>query len=186
MKAKQDDVIKEREKRIAQKKAEKEQKKKEELEAKKAEKELQKKQIRALSFLGDEEDDEDQEENDEQEDKDLNEPKIKKEEMEVEDEANSTDICIKEQSSDSDNDDDSKEPPSKIKKIIGKKNPDVDTSFLPDRDREEQENQLREQLRQVCRSCFISQLSLIICLEFLSFLFLSSIGMGSPTRETEK
>ncbi|KAL1460701.1 hypothetical protein WDU94_012655 [Cyamophila willieti] len=29
-----------------------------------------------------------------------------------------------------------------------KKNPDVDTSFLPDREREEQENQLREELRQ--------------------------------------
>ena len=28
------------------------------------------------------------------------------------------------------------------------KNPDVDTSFLPDRHREEDENQLREQLRQ--------------------------------------
>lgn len=33
-----------------------------------------------------------------------------------------------------------------IKKI--RKNPDVDTSFLPDREREEQENQLREELRQ--------------------------------------
>lgn len=34
-----------------------------------------------------------------------------------------------------------------VKKKI-KKNPSVDTSFLPDRDREEQENKLREQLRQ--------------------------------------
>lgn len=33
------------------------------------------------------------------------------------------------------------------KKRLGK-NPDVDTSFLPDRDREEEENKLREQLRQ--------------------------------------
>ncbi|XP_058589135.1 protein FAM50B [Neofelis nebulosa] len=33
------------------------------------------------------------------------------------------------------------------KKNLGK-NPDVDTSFLPDRDREEEENRLREQLRQ--------------------------------------
>ncbi|XP_068780188.1 protein FAM50A isoform X1 [Struthio camelus] len=37
------------------------------------------------------------------------------------------------------------EPPKKRK--LGK-NPDVDTSFLPDRDREEEENRLREELRQ--------------------------------------
>ena len=30
-----------------------------------------------------------------------------------------------------------------------KKNPDVDTSFLPDREREEEETKLREELRQV-------------------------------------
>ncbi|PIO06981.1 hypothetical protein AB205_0072840, partial [Aquarana catesbeiana] len=35
----------------------------------------------------------------------------------------------------------------KKKKKLGK-NPDVDTSFLPDRDREEEENRLREELRQ--------------------------------------
>lgn len=29
-----------------------------------------------------------------------------------------------------------------------KKNPDVDTSFLPDREREEEENRVREELRQ--------------------------------------
>ena len=29
------------------------------------------------------------------------------------------------------------------------KNPTVDTSFLPDRDREEEENKLREEFRQV-------------------------------------
>lgn len=34
-----------------------------------------------------------------------------------------------------------------MKKI--KKNPDVDTSFLPDREREEEETKLREELRQV-------------------------------------
>uniref|UniRef100_A0A7N5ZU65 FAM50A/XAP5 C-terminal domain-containing protein n=1 Tax=Anabas testudineus TaxID=64144 RepID=A0A7N5ZU65_ANATE len=36
--------------------------------------------------------------------------------------------------------------PAKKKKLG--KNPDVDTSFLPDRDREEEENRLREELRQ--------------------------------------
>lgn len=30
-----------------------------------------------------------------------------------------------------------------------RKNPDVDTSFLPDREREEEENKMREELRQV-------------------------------------
>lgn len=38
------------------------------------------------------------------------------------------------------------------KKLKGNKNPDVDTSFLPDRDREEEENRLREELRQVLNS----------------------------------
>jgi len=144
MKAKQDDAIKEREKRIAQKKAEKEQKKKEELQAKKAEKELQKKQIRALSFLADE-DDEDEDEEEEQE-KDFKEPLIKTEVLEV---GQETSLTVKEEPPVSDNEEkEDKEPPSKMKKIG--KNPDVDTSFLPDREREEEENQLREQLRQVC------------------------------------
>lgn len=35
---------------------------------------------------------------------------------------------------------------SKMKKV--KKDPSVDTSFLPDREREEEENRLREELRQ--------------------------------------
>lgn len=39
------------------------------------------------------------------------------------------------------------EPP--VKKKI-RKNPDVDTSFLPDREREDEENKLREEYRQVC------------------------------------
>ena len=36
-----------------------------------------------------------------------------------------------------------------VKKKV-RKNPDVDTSFLPDREREDEENRLREELRQVC------------------------------------
>lgn len=42
---------------------------------------------------------------------------------------------------------DGQEPVLKKKKIT--KNPDVDTSFLPDREREEEERRLREELRQV-------------------------------------
>lgn len=49
--------------------------------------------------------------------------------------------------SESDSRDNTDGPASKRKK--SNKNPDVDTSFLPDRDREEEENKLREELRQV-------------------------------------
>jgi len=48
--------------------------------------------------------------------------------------------------SDDDSDAEKCEVPAK-KKI--RKNPDVDTSFLPDREREDEENKLREELRQV-------------------------------------
>lgn len=44
---------------------------------------------------------------------------------------------------------------SDSKKFKTCKNPDVDTSFLPDREREEEENKLREELRQVVFSVFI-------------------------------
>jgi len=113
MKAKQDTVIKEREKKIAQRKAEKEQKKQQELEARRVQKELQMKQIRALSFLSNDDDAEDE---------------------------------------DSAADEDEYKPCHSKRTKIGK-NPDVDTSFLPDREREEEENHLREILRQVSVVC---------------------------------
>lgn len=111
MKAKQENIVKERERKLAQKQLEKEQEKQRQLEAKQAEKNRQKQQIQALSFTLD--DEEDEEEN----------------------EACST----------VDTDDEKCEPPGK-KKI--RKNPDVDTSFLPDREREDEENRLREEYRQ--------------------------------------
>ena len=43
-----------------------------------------------------------------------------------------------------------------LKKRKSNKNPDVDTSFLPDREREEEENRLREELRQVSFSVYSS------------------------------
>ncbi|XP_063991573.1 protein FAM50 homolog [Diachasmimorpha longicaudata] len=104
MKAKQENIVKERERKLAQKEKEKEQEKERALAAKQAEKNKQKKQIQALSFNLDE-DEEDSEENSE---------------------------------------DDDATPA--VKKI--KKNPHVDTSFLRDREREEEENRLREELRQ--------------------------------------
>lgn len=116
MKAKQENIVKERERKLAQKEREKEQEKERALAAKQAEKNKQKKQIQSLSFNLDE----DEEENDEDSETEIMpEPAIK-----VKDEF---------------------EPPA-VKKI--KKNPDVDTSFLPDREREEEENKLREELRQ--------------------------------------
>uniref|UniRef100_A0A1B6IES0 Protein FAM50 homolog n=1 Tax=Homalodisca liturata TaxID=320908 RepID=A0A1B6IES0_9HEMI len=108
MKAKQENIVKERERKLAQKQLEKEREQQRQLEAKQAEKNRQKKQIQALSF---DVDGSEEEEEDYEEDKDSD-----KEEFPV------------------------------LKKI--RKNPDVDTSFLPDREREEEENRLREELRQ--------------------------------------
>ncbi|XP_049811680.1 protein FAM50 homolog [Schistocerca nitens] len=112
MKAKQENIVKERERKLAQKQLEKEQEKQRQLEAKQAEKNRQKQQIQSLSFSLEEE-----EENDD--DDDLGHT--------------------------SDSAEEKFEPP--VKKKI-RKNPDVDTSFLPDREREDEENRLREELRQ--------------------------------------
>lgn len=112
MKAKQENIVKERERKLAQKEREREQEKERALAAKQAEKNKQKRQIQALSFNLDEDEaeisDEDNEEKSENVQSLSNDPVIKK----------------------------------------IKKNPDVDTSFLPDREREEDENKLREELRQ--------------------------------------
>ncbi|ESO83531.1 hypothetical protein LOTGIDRAFT_222603 [Lottia gigantea] len=99
MKAKQESVLKEREKQLAKKNAEARLVEKEKEDRKRKEQ----KKITLLSF--DVEDDEEEEE--------------EEEEVEI---------------------------PTK-KKRLGM-NPEVDTSFLPDRDRDEEENKLREQLRQ--------------------------------------
>lgn len=116
MKAKQEDIVREREKKLAQKKEQNELKALEAEQTKQALKDKQKKQIQALSFnLEDEENDD--------EDDQIEEIKPKKWKTE----------------------EDSGIAPDK-KKI--KKNPGVDTSFLPDRLREESENRLREELRQ--------------------------------------
>uniref|UniRef100_A0A034W8I2 Protein FAM50 homolog n=1 Tax=Bactrocera dorsalis TaxID=27457 RepID=A0A034W8I2_BACDO len=128
MKAKQEDIVREREKKLAQKKDEKEREKQRALEAIQAEKNKQKRQIQALSFsFNDDEDDEAAAEDDDEDDI----KEVKKEDAPPK--KKWTEI-----------DDDSILP--KKKKIF--KNPEVDTSFLPDREREEQENRLREQLRQ--------------------------------------
>ncbi|TMW50536.1 hypothetical protein DOY81_004397 [Sarcophaga bullata] len=142
MKAKQEDIVREREKKLAQKKDEKEREKQRALEAIQAEKNKQKKQIQALSFNFNDEEDEDAEEDEtDKEEEELQkemEQQRKKEkaakEKEKPEKKKWTDINPDE------------EIPVVKKKIF--KNPDVDTSFLPDREREEEENRLREQLRQ--------------------------------------
>lgn len=126
MKAKQEDIVREREKKLAQKKEEKDREKLKALEAKQAEKDRQRQQIQALSFNVDEDEDGDE------------------------------DAASVSSDADSKKNDESKESQSWMsgddsngpvcKKL--RKNPDVDTSFLPDREREERENRLREELRQ--------------------------------------
>ncbi|XP_027694779.1 protein FAM50A isoform X4 [Vombatus ursinus] len=108
MKAKQEALVREREKQLAKKEQSKElQLKLEKLREKERKKE-EKRKISSLSFTLDEE---------EEPEEDMEEEDVEREEI-----------------------------PSKKRKLG--KNPDVDTSFLPDRDREEEENRLREELRQ--------------------------------------
>lgn len=137
MKAKQEDIVREREKKLAQKKAEKDREKLRALEEKQAEKNKQRKQIQALSFNVDEDENEDEEEDDDNDDDDGNGASN--------DESNdsSSQSSSKKFSSWATTEDG--DAPA-FKKL--RKNPDVDTSFLPDREREEGENRLREELRQ--------------------------------------
>lgn len=108
MKAKQEALVKERERQLAKREQSRELQLKLERLRERARKQQQRRQIRSLSFCLDEADDEGEGE--------AGTPPPQPE-----------------------------EPPRKRK--LGK-NPDVDTSFLPDREREEEENRLREELRQ--------------------------------------
>ncbi|XP_054752312.2 protein FAM50A-like [Lytechinus pictus] len=69
--------------------------------------------------------------------------------MDEDDEEGEDGVCDDKEEEEEDKADD--ELVLKKKKRIGK-NPDVDTSFLPDRDREEEEKMIREELRQEWRS----------------------------------
>ncbi|KAJ8724848.1 hypothetical protein PYW07_015806 [Mythimna separata] len=126
MKAKQEHIVREREKKLAQKKAEKEKERQKEIEAKQAQKNKQKRQIQALSF-------------DMNEDEEDEEGAEKSSEEEAAEESSADEKPPLDDKSWRD-----KEEPL-FKKI--KKNPDVDTSFLPDREREEADLKLREELR---------------------------------------
>lgn len=132
MKAKQENIVKEREKKLAQKQAEKEREKQRQLEAKQAEKNKQKRQvctfspilsieillvkrsqhilqIQALSFT------------------------LEDEESNEIDDRNQSPLSWKREIENDES--------TKLKKI--KKDPTADTSFLPDREREEEENRVR-------------------------------------------
>ncbi|XP_053096448.1 protein FAM50A isoform X2 [Pangasianodon hypophthalmus] len=125
MKAKQEALVKEREKQLAKKEQSKELQLKLEKQKEKKRKEEQKRKIASLSFNPDEGEEEDEEKNGEDEDS-LCGPWL--------------------QQSDETKKPRCQDTPVKKKKLG--KNPDVDTSFLPDREREEEENRLREELRQ--------------------------------------
>ncbi|XP_053552042.1 protein FAM50A [Bombina bombina] len=117
MKAKQEALVKEREKQLAKKEQFKDLQLKLEKQRERERKKEQKRKIASLSFNLDEDEEEEDEDDDEDDDEMEDDEDIIKEEL------------------------------PKKKKKLGK-NPDVDTSFLPDRDREEEENRLREELRQ--------------------------------------
>lgn len=156
MKAKQEDIVREREKKLAQKKAEKDREKMRALEEKQAEKNKQRKQIQALSFNLDEDEDENDDDDDDDDsngndnsnskdsDDDAVENKIDKNASNDESNDSSTQSSSKKSSSWAMAEEVNEAPA--FKKL--RKNPDVDTSFLPDREREEGENRLREELRQ--------------------------------------
>ncbi|KAH9498022.1 Protein fam50a [Dermatophagoides farinae] len=144
MRAKQEGLVKERERQLALKK---ESMIKKEIELRNEQKEKQKKQIKALSFRLDEDEEEEEEEvqndddDDDESETDKNEPKSNIINDDSKSDLDSSD-SISQDSFNNHND----EPQMKKRKMM--KNPDVDTSFLPDRAREEEENRLREQLRQ--------------------------------------
>lgn len=147
MKAKQEDIVREREKKLAQKKDEKEREKQKALEAIQAEKNKQKKQIQALSFsFNDDEEGQDEDGNgDDDEEEDEGQKEMEQQRAKEKDLKSNLlkDKLEKKKWTEIYPD----EPTPVVKKKIFK-NPDVDTSFLPDREREEEENRLREQLRQ--------------------------------------
>ena len=159
MKSKQEMAVKEREMILARKTKEQQKQIRNEEREKEKKKQKQNQQIKTLSFNLDEEEDEDSEGNDSDEE---SEPKKMKSSCDKYQESPENSEAKSESNGKStidtkvpDNESDEKEPKDLDKtaenvlkrKRLGK-NPDVDTFFLPDVDRDEEENQLRESLRQ--------------------------------------
>ncbi len=132
MKTRQDKAVRERERLLARKDREEAKELKRQEKAKEKAKQKQNQQIKALSFNPD--DDEDEEEADSDHDQDTKTEDIK---VKVKSEdAGSKDITESEAEQDT------------LKRKRFGKDPTVDTSFLPDVERDEEENKLREELRQ--------------------------------------
>ncbi|KAF0311396.1 Protein FAM50 [Amphibalanus amphitrite] len=146
MKARQEKVVQEREQELAKKQRDAERERQKAIDAKQAKKDRQKKQIQSLSFNPDE--DEEDEEGEEDEDKsDGDRPAVKAAEDLADDSSQSSEPSSEPSSSNAlVPAKSSSQAPKLIPRKLGK-NPDVDTSFLRDREREEHENELREQLR---------------------------------------
>ena len=140
MKTKQELAVKEREMILARKNKEQQKLVRKEEKEKEKKKQKQNQQIKTLSFNMDEDENEDEDEEDNSDE----EPESKKAKSK-EESTNNSGESIKETS---DKERNEKEDSTILKKKRLGKNPDVDTFFLPDVDRDEEENKLREKLRE--------------------------------------
>lgn len=116
MRARQEEVVQERQKELAKKASMELKKKQMVIDAQQEKRDKQKRQIKSLSFNVDEDEESSEEEADTEKDRSSTS------------DSGASRVVV---------------PTSRLKK-----NPDVDTSFLPDREREEEESRLREELRQ--------------------------------------
>ncbi|TRY72086.1 hypothetical protein TCAL_04772 [Tigriopus californicus] len=157
MKSRQEEAVKEREKLLARRNREELQILKQEEKAKEEKRRKQQQQIKALSFNPDdddeeEEDEDDQENDDKKEENRAKNSRVLKNEQEIKTEPPAQNDPPSDETKTVQVDPDERETREASghflkRKRLGK-NPDVDTSFLPDVDRDEEENQLREKLRQ--------------------------------------
>ena len=159
MKSKQELAVKEREMILARKSKEQQKQIRKEEQEKEKKKQKQNQQIKTLSFNMDEDDDEDVDDDDFEKEPDIKKTKhsdVKDQDSSEKSEEkcpNNVESTKTDNASAKDlNDKDQKNDNSVVENMLKKKrlgkNPDVDTFFLPDVDRDEEENKLRESLRQ--------------------------------------
>jgi len=138
MKKTQERAVMEREKQLARREKEKRKEEKDRQKKKQERKLKEKKQIKSLSFNPDDEvEEEDKESNEDS--KEISEKEDSQEKKE--------DSIERSRSPDPDSDCVSPEVDAEGRRKRFGMNPGVDTSFLPDRDRDDEENELRERLR---------------------------------------
>ena len=149
MKTKQELAVKEREMILARKNKEQQKLVRKEEKEREKKKQKQNQQIKTLSFNMEEDEEEDEEDDIDEEpvhkkpkesSKDTEDAPSDKKESSNNDNSSIEDKCDKEQNNE-------KVESTVLKKKRLGKNPDVDTFFLPDVDRDEEENKLREKLR---------------------------------------